>query len=142
MTALQKLIGVLPVHSFAVALTVWGIGSAHMGAFVKLNACPGKCIYDVLFGAGHKTPLVCVFHAQYHIATLLSGKEVIEQSGAHAPDVQGACWTGGKSDSDFRHKGAKLVKINEEVNRRVSNRFSNLKLQTGFAESASVASPI
>ena len=74
--------------------------SAEAHTLVELDAQPLEGLDDIGLGLWHKARGVGVFNAEHQVASVLTCKQVVVQSGAYAADMQRSRRTGGKSHPD------------------------------------------
>ena len=61
--------------------------AAEAHALVEFHAEPFERFDDVIFGSRHKAVRVGIFNAEHHFASMLTGKKVVIERGAHTADM-------------------------------------------------------
>ena len=82
------------VHAVDVAalrLPVRTVGAPFAHTLVDAYAEPCQRLVDVVFGSRHEAVAVGVLDAEYHVAPVLAGEQVVVERGAYPADVQRAC---------------------------------------------------
>ena len=96
MTGIQQLLHVLMVDLAPLGLTVrtmLSYGFNLLGTFlqtqtfVNADTQPVEGFEDILLCTRHKTRRIGILDTQEHVAAVLTGKQIIVQSGTHAADV-------------------------------------------------------
>ena len=77
LAGIQQLLHVLLIDVAALALTVGTLVASEGNAFVELDAQPLETLNDILLGTRHKTIAIRVFNAEYEVAAMLLGKQII-----------------------------------------------------------------
>src|ERR1035437_4524423 len=71
-----------------IALAIWRVRTAHVGALVPIDAKPLQVVQQLIFVAGLAALKVGVFDAQDHGSAGLAGKQPVVKCGAGIADVQ------------------------------------------------------
>ncbi len=102
---IEQLFHVSLVDVAAFALSVRAVIASERYTFVKLDAEPSERFDYVFFGSGNETVGVGVLNAEYQIAAVLTGKQIVVQCGAYSTDMQGPrrAWCEAHPYSSFRH---------------------------------------
>ena len=95
----------LAIDVAAFALLVGTVGSAFTHTLVDTDSEPGQGFVDIVLGAGHKALRVGILDAEYHVAAMLAGKEIIVKGGADSAYMKRACGRRREahSNSTFSH---------------------------------------
>ena len=67
----------LAVYVAALALLVGSVCTAFAHTFIDLYAQPCEGLVDILLGSGYEALRVGVLDAEYHVATMTAGKQVV-----------------------------------------------------------------
>src|SRR5919197_3978245 len=85
---LDQALRVLLVHRQALGLTVWGVGTAAVGALVPFDPEPVQGVVDLLLTGFDVAAAVGVLDAQKVLAAVVAGEGRVKQGAVGGADVR------------------------------------------------------
>src|SRR5574344_250801 len=98
---IKQLLDIFFVNVPSLALAVRSTFSTERNAFVKLNSQPFERFQNILFSTWYKTVAVCIFYPEYQITAMLTGEQIIIQSGTDTADMKCPCRAWCKTHTNF-----------------------------------------
>ena len=88
LVGIEQLLHIFLIDIATLALTVRTLIATKRDTLIKLDTQPLKRLNDILLCTRHETIGVSILNAEYQIAAMLLGKQIIVQGGTHTTDMQ------------------------------------------------------